>query len=117
MNKYSLKNLIREAILNKEDNDIINAAISYLVKHNEFNVSPGVILIAKAILCDKRKGNSRNYSQMGEDVLELCKFVIDKVTEIKGVDPQLFRTMVLDGTNRKYRKLWDEGNKVIIIGD
>lgn len=117
MNKYSLKNLIREAIVNKDDNDIINAAISYLVKHNKFNVTPGVILMAKAILCDRRKGNNRNYSKMGEDVLELCKFVIDEVTEIKELDPQLFSSMVLDGSKRKYRKLWDEGNKIIIIGD
>jgi len=39
-----------------------------------------------------------------------------EVEEIKNIDPELFKTMVSDGSVRKYRKLWDEGNRIITIG-
>jgi hypothetical protein len=110
MEKYKIKNLLREMVEN-QDKDLINAAISYIVKSNELvHISPGVIL------CDKRNGNNRDYGKINQKALELSKMVIDKVEEIKNIDPELFKTMVSDGSVRKYRKLWDEGNRIITIG-
>ncbi len=61
-------------------------------------------------------GNDRDYGKINQKALELSKMVIDKVEEIKNIDPELFKTMVSDGSVRKYRKLWDEGNRIITIG-
>lgn len=116
MNKYSLKFLIREAIEEKDDKDLINASISYLVKGNDFTSDPGILLFAKSILCDKRKGKNRDYERINPEALELCKLVLDKVEQIKNIDPELFREMVKDGSKRKYHKMVDIGNKIIVIG-
>jgi hypothetical protein len=116
MEKYKIKNLLREMVEN-QDKDLINAAISYIVKSNELeHISPGVKLFSKVILCDKRNGNNRDYGKINQKALELSKMEIDKVEEIKNIDPELFKTMVSDGSVRKYRKLWDEGNRIITIG-
>lgn len=117
MNKYSLKFLIREAIQEKDDKDLINASISYLVKGNDFTSDPGILLFAKAILCDKRNGKNRDYNKINPEGLELSKMALDKVEQIKGIDPELFKEMVKDGSNRKYRKMVDTNNKIIIIGE
>ena len=117
MNKYSLKFLIREAIQEKDDKDLINASISYLVKGNDFTSDPGILLFAKAILCDKRKGKNNEYEKINPEALELSKMVLDKVEQIKNIDPELFREMVKDGSKRKYRKMVDMNNKIIMIGE
>lgn len=117
MNKYSLKILIREAIQEKDDKDLINASISYLVKGNDFVSSPGILLFAKAILCDKRKGRSNDYEKINPDALELSKLTLDKADQIKKIDPELFREMVKDGSKRKYHKMIDMNNKIKMIGE
>lgn len=117
MNNYKLKFLIREAIQEKNDLDLINAAISYLAKGDDFKSDPGILLFTKSILCDKRKGKSKNYSTISPDGLELGKMALDKVEQIKSIDPELFREMVKDGSKRKYRKMIDVGNKIITIGE
>jgi hypothetical protein len=117
MSNYSLKILIREAIHQKDDEDLINAAISYLVKSKEFEVSPKILLSAKAILCDKRKGKKRNYEDIKPDAISVAKTALDKVDQIKSLDPELFREMVKDGSQRKYRIMVDMNNKIIMIGE
>jgi hypothetical protein len=117
MSNYSLKILIREAIDQKNDEDLINAAISYLVKSKEFEVSPKILLFAKAILCDKRKGKKRDYESINPDAISVSKTALDKVEEIKSLDPELYREMVKDGSQRKYRVMVDINNKIIMIGE
>lgn len=117
MDNYNLKFLIREAIHQKSDEDLINAAISYLVKSNEFEVSPKILLYAKAILCDKRKGKKRNYEEIKPDAINVAKMALDKVEEIKSLDPELYKEMVKDGADRKYRIMVDIDNKIITIGE
>jgi len=117
MDNMNFKHLIREALQEKEDLDLINSAISYLSKNDELSVNPGILLLSKSILCDKRRGGNKNYGDLNQDALELSKSAIKKCEEIKKMDPELFRTMVKDGSSRKYRKLFDIGHKIIIIGD
>jgi len=117
MNNYRIKHLIREAIYEKEELDLINAAISYLSGENELSVDPGVVLFSKAILCDKRNGHSKEYSKFNNDAVELGKLAVEKCDQIKKLDPELFYSMVKDGSNKKYRKLVDMGNKIVIVGE
>ena len=117
MNKDKLKFLIKEAILEKSDENLINAAISYLVKNEDLNVKPGIILFAKAILCDKRNGRKHDYTNFSKEGFNLVKLAIDKSEEISNMDSELFREMVKDGSKRKYRKLIDLGDKIITIGE
>ena len=117
MGKYKLKLLIREAIQQKDDRDLINATLSYLVNGNDFDVDQGTLLFAKAILCDKRSGKNRDYAKINPEALELCKLAIEKVDEIRSMDPELYKTMCSDGEGRKYRKFWDDGTKIFNIGE
>jgi hypothetical protein len=117
MNKDKLKFLIKEVILEKNDENLINAAISYLVKNEDLDIKPSIMLFAKAILCDKRNGRKHDYSKISKEGFNLAKLATDKSEEISNMDPELFREMVRDGSKRKYRKLIDLGDKIITIGE
>jgi hypothetical protein len=113
----TIKFLIKEAVNKKDEENLINAAISYLTKSNDLKINPKILLYAKSILCDKRKGKNRNYGQINSDALKIAKTALDKVEEIKSLDPELYREMVKDGINRKYHVMVDIGNKIIIVGE
>ncbi len=116
MDKDNLKFLIKEVISQKNDEDLINAAISYLIKDDNMDVKPNILLFAKAILCDKRNGKKHDYEKYNKTAFDIAKYAIDKSEQIKNMDPELFREMVKDGSKRKYHKLIDLGNKIITIG-
>lgn len=117
MNNDRLKFLIREAIDEKSNQDLINAAISYLIKGKDFNVDSGILLLAKAILCDKRNDKKHEYDKINPEAFKISKLAIEKVDKIRRMDAKLFREMVKDGSKRKYRKMVDMNNKIIVIGE